>query len=92
VYAWVESSPPLNWALLGDYFGRRSFATIRGAMSFFFGWGQMIMPYLAGLMWDHTQSYSSALWTFAILWLVSAVLFILLRAPRKKTQIPVRQG
>jgi MFS family permease len=84
VYAWVESSPPLNWALLGDYFGRRSFATIRGAMSFFFGLGQMILPYLAGVMWDRTQSYSSVLWTFSVLWLLSAVLFILLRAPRKK--------
>jgi len=92
VFAWVESSPPLNWAMLGDYFGRRSFATIRGTMSFFFGWGQMAMPYLAGLMWDRTQSYNSVLWTFAALWLVSAVLFTIIRAPVKGRPSPTGQG
>lgn len=86
LFAWVESNPSLNWALLGDYFGRRSFATIRGAMSFFFGWGQMVMPYMAGLMWDRNQSYGGVLWTFAALWAMSTLLFIVIRAPRKKAQ------
>jgi len=91
-FALVESSPPLNWALIGDYFGRRNFATIRGAMTFFFGWGQMVMPFLAGVIWDRTQSYASVLWIFVVLWLISALVFAFLRPPRKKDISALIQG
>ena len=86
VFALVESNPALNWALIGDYFGRRQFATIRGAMSFFYGWAQMATPFLAGVVWDRTDSYSLALWAFAIMWVVGAMLFAIMRPPKRRVR------
>jgi MFS family permease len=83
LYAWAESNPSLNWALIGDYFGRRSFATIRGSMSFFYGWANMAAPLVAGLLWDWTGSYEHTLWLFVAMWLVGAAIFAVLRPPGK---------
>jgi len=46
---------------VGDFFGRRNFATIRGAMSFFYMWGSFAGPIMAGAIYDRTQSYVMAL-------------------------------
>ena len=81
LFAWADSSTSLNWALIGDYFGRKQFATIRGYMSFFYGWANMAAPLLAGLVWDRTESYELVLWVFALVWVGGAVLFALLRPP-----------
>jgi MFS family permease len=87
VFAWVESNPALNWAMVGDFFGRTRFATIRGSMSFFYGWGQMVTPFLAGLIWDRTGSYSLVLWIFAIMWVIGAAIFAVLRPPRRQSTV-----
>lgn len=86
LFVFVESNPALNWALIGDYFGRSHFATIRGTMSFFYGWPQMVMPFIAGLIWDRTNSYELALWLFTVMWVVGAVTFGLLRPPQRLTR------
>jgi MFS family permease len=84
LFAWVESNPSLNWALIGDYFGRHQFATIRGSMSFFYGWAQMAAPLIAGIVWDQTGSYELALWIFTGMWVVGAIIFLFLRPPAAK--------
>jgi hypothetical protein len=53
-------------------------------MSFFYGWAQMATPFLAGVVWDRTGSYSLALWAFAIMWVVGAVLFAIMRPPKRR--------
>jgi MFS family permease len=58
----LDASFPVIWATVGDFFGRRNFATIRGAMSFFYMWGSFAGPIMAGAIYDRTQSYSPALW------------------------------
>jgi MFS family permease len=88
--AWVESNPSLNWALIGDFFGRQQFATIRGSMSFFYGWAQMAAPLAAGFVWDRTGSYEIALWLFTGMWIVGAVIFFFLRPPGARPE-PVEQ-
>ena len=88
VFAWVESNPALNWAMIGDYFGRSQFATIRGSMSFFYGWGQMATPLLAGIIWDQTGSYSLVLWIFTGMWIIGAAIFAVLKPPRRKELQP----
>jgi MFS family permease len=87
IFAWVESNPSLNWALVGDYFGRKQFATIRGSMSFFYGWVQMAAPLIAGVVWDQTGSYELALWIFAGMWVVGATVFFFLRPPKPRTAL-----
>jgi MFS family permease len=56
--AW--SIPALMAALAGDAFGRRLAPAALGLMTVIFGIGQAMGPYLAGVLADSTQSFSSA--------------------------------
>src|SRR5688500_4721930 len=58
----LDASFPIIWATVGDFFGRRNFATIRGMMSFFYMWGSFAGPIMAGAIYDRTESYTLALW------------------------------
>lgn len=66
---------PLNWALIGDFFGRKSFGTLRGIMGIGNGLGTFFSPIYAGWVFDSTGSYSPALRTFLIIHLLAAFLF-----------------
>lgn len=66
---------PLNWALIGDFFGRKSFGTLRGIMGIGNGLGTFLSPIYAGWVFDSTGSYSPALGTFIIIHLLAALLF-----------------
>jgi fucose permease len=44
----IDASFPIVWATIGDFFGRKYFATIRGTMSFFYTWGSVLGPVIAG--------------------------------------------
>jgi len=80
-------TPPLNWALIGDFFGRRSYATLRGIMGIFYGVSTFFSPIYAGWIFDGTGSYTIVLLTFAAVLIISFVLFMLLPHPselRKK--------
>ena len=81
LFALVESVNPLNWALIGDYYGRKSFATLRGIMGIVYTWGVAAAPALAGWAYDTTQSYSLVLWSMAISYFVGAVLFLVMQPP-----------
>ena len=66
---------PLNWALIGDFFGRKSFGTLRGIMGIGNGLGTFLSPIYAGWVFDSTGSYSPVLANFIIIHLLSAILF-----------------
>jgi MFS family permease len=72
----------LMLSLRGQYFGRRSFATIGGLMSPVMTVGTLAGPVFAGLVFDATGSYSTALYTFAGLMLVALALLRLLTPPK----------
>ena len=48
VFTFLDASFPVVWATVGDFYGRRYFATIRGMMSFFYMWGSFAGPVFAG--------------------------------------------
>ena len=77
----VDASFSVAWAAVGDFFGRRYFATIRGTMGFFYMWGGVVGPVLAGAVYDRSQSYTSTLWGLFTLLLVATVLNALLIKP-----------
>jgi len=77
----LESVYPITWATVGDIFGRSHFAKIRGTMSFFYMWGGVIGPVLAGRIYDRSQSYSSMLWLLVGVLIGSALLYTLLAKP-----------
>ena len=86
-----ESANSLNWALMGEYFGRRSFATLRG-------WqhlpDQLVSMWTAvwmGLIYDATGSYYLALFPLIGILALSALTFLLLPRPRLPERLRVRQ-
>lgn len=82
----VDASFPVGWATVGDFFGRRYFATIRGTMSFFYMWGSVVGPVLAGAVYDRSQNYTSMLWGLFTLLLVATLLNALLIKPWADSQ------
>jgi sugar phosphate permease len=85
----IDSSFPIVWATIGDFFGRQYFATIRGMMSFFYTWGSVIGPVVAGAAYDHSQSYHATLWALVGILALGAFLTALLIKPWKKVR-PVK--
>ncbi|MBI2361533.1 MAG: MFS transporter [Deltaproteobacteria bacterium] len=77
----VEAVFPITWATVGDFFGRRTFATVRGTMSFFYMWGAVLAPVVAGALYDRSQTYSPMLWGLVGLYLVTTALYSLLSRP-----------
>ena len=68
-------------ALIGDFFGRTSYATLRGIMGAGYGITTFFSPIFAGLIFDRTESYDVVLLTFSAILAVTATLFALLRRP-----------
>jgi sugar phosphate permease len=77
----LDASFPIVWATVGDFFGRRHFATIRGMMSFFYMWGSFAGPVLAGVIYDKTQTYWMVLWIFLSLLIIATLLVLSLIRP-----------
>ena len=88
VFSVVEGLSALNWALVGDYFGRGRFATLRGILSLVYSWGMIVMPVVAGTLFDRTESYRDVIWIFIGMYVVGTVVFTLIKRPR----VPVRAG
>ncbi len=69
---------PLNWAQIGDYFGRKSYAALRGVMGISYGLAAFISPIFAGWIFDRTGSYVIVFLSFSAILLVAAFLFTFL--------------
>ena len=82
----VESTFPVNWATVGQFFGRKSFAKIRGAMGFIQTWGGVVGPVVAGAIYDRTQSYNSLLWGLTVVLLVVSALYAMVVDPSSKVK------
>lgn len=81
LFTTVEAVFPITWATVGDFFGRRAFATVRGTMSFFYMWGAVLAPVVAGAVYDRSQSYGPMLWALVGLYLIATVFYSLLHRP-----------
>jgi MFS family permease len=91
LFAGSEAGSSLNWALVGDLFGRKSFATIRGMMAPLYNSVLMIGPVAAGFLFDWTGTYTPVLIAGGVLMLAAAAVFLKLEAPVKPTP-EVQQG
>ena len=81
-----ESANPLGWAILGDFFGRRSFATLQGWQNLPDQFMSMSTPVWMGLIFDRTGSYFWAVVPLAAMYGLSSVLYFTLPRP----QLPAR--
>ncbi|HVO91888.1 MAG TPA: MFS transporter [Terriglobales bacterium] len=74
-FAAVETTFPLGWAIVGDLFGRKHYAKIRGYMVLFYTWGGVIGPVLAGAIFDRWQTYEPLLWSLIVVFIVAGCFF-----------------
>ena len=81
LYSVLDASIPVFWASVGDFFGRKSFGTIRGNMNLFYTWGSILGPFLAGAIYDQTQSYALVFTGITISLLISTLMTALLIKP-----------
>ncbi len=72
---------PVYIAMRGEYFGRKSFATIGGIMQMFLIIPTVIGPIFAGYVYDVTGSYYNAFMLFALLYLVGAGVIAFAKRP-----------
>jgi MFS transporter, OFA family, oxalate/formate antiporter len=86
LFTFMEAIFPVGWATVGDFFGRKSFATIRGTMSFFYLWGPALGPVITGAIYDRYQSYAPMMTASITLALISACLYALLLKPASPNQ------
>ena len=94
LYCVLDASIPVYWASVGDFFGRKSFGTIRGTMNLFYTWGSILGPVIAGAVYDRTHSYATVLTGLAVLLLIAALFTATLIKPWATTQqlheVPVK--
>jgi len=84
----VESTCAIGWAVVGDFFGRKHFAKIRGYMSFFYMWGGVAGPVIAGAIYDRWQTYEPMLWALVLLFALSGAIFGMLIKRWEKLRAP----
>ncbi len=84
----LEGASVLNWVLVGNIFGRRSFATLTGIISIFYSAGMMLSPLFLGWMVDRNGGYTESLLILTVLYGASALLFLIARAPRPSSPAP----
>jgi len=76
LFSFADSINSVTWALVGDFFGRRHFATIRGWIGMFQSFASMPAAVFTGWVYDRTHSYAAALIPFILLyWLAALVLW-----------------
>ena len=90
-FASIMATASLNWALIGDFFGRGSYATLRGIMGIGYGTATFLSPIYAGWIFDRTESYTIVLLTFSIILAFAAFIFAVLSPPLSSSakKIPV---
>jgi sugar phosphate permease len=78
----MEAIFPVGWATVGDFFGRKSFATIRGTMSFFYLWGPALGPVVTGAIYDRYQSYAPMMSAYIALSVLAGCLYAMMVRPK----------
>ena len=71
----------LNWAIVGDYFGRGKFATLRGLMGLFYSGGAVVGPVYAGWVFDQHGNYTQAVGVFLVVTTLSVISFWFCKPP-----------
>jgi Sugar phosphate permease len=87
LFTTVEATYPVAWAMVGDIFGRKHFAKIRGYMSVFYVWGSVLGPVMAGAVWDRWHTYEPMLLVLVGLFFLSGTFYSCLGKPWARPKI-----
>jgi nitrate/nitrite transporter NarK len=94
LFSFGDGINSVTWALVGDFFGRRHFATIRGWIGMLQSIASMPAAVFTGWIYDQTQSYTYALLPFVMCYVVAGLILWRLRHPEQRTplEVPARQA
>ena len=81
-----EAGSSLNWAIVGDLFGRARYATIRGMMAPIYNLSLIIAPVAAGYTFDQLGTYQPVLIAGTILMFIAALVFLVLQPAVRKAR------
>jgi MFS family permease len=87
-----ESANPLAWAIMGDFFGRKSFATLRGWQHLPDQLMSMSTPVWMGWVFDSTNSYFWALIPLVVIYGLSAFSYWTLPKPKIPARLRSAEG
>ena len=71
----------LAWIAVGEYFGRRSYGTLVGMMTVFYGISGLMAPAAAGWVFDRTGTFVPVLIAVGALQAISVAAFLLVKRP-----------
>ena len=78
----------LTWTTLGDFYGRRKYATLRGTIKFSSSWAIVAAPTFVGWWADRTGGYTLPLWLSVAFLGMAALSFSMIRKPRRPLEDP----
>ena len=83
LFAYGEGVSPTNYSIIGEYFGRRIFARLRGLLTTFTTVA-IFSPVYIGWVYDRTLDYTPALFTYAGIAAFGVFILLFLVKPKKK--------
>ena len=82
LFSYGEGGSPTDYSIIGEYFGRRSFATLRGLVTTFTTVA-IFSPVYAGWIFDKTQDYTDVLYACVGIAVFAIFILLFLKRPRK---------
>ena len=82
LFSYGEGVSPTNYSIIGEYFGRRVFATLRGFLTTFTTVA-IFSPVYAGWIYDRTNDYTLVLFTYVGIAVFGITMLLFLKRPRK---------
>lgn len=92
LFSFSDGINSVTWALVGDFFGRKQFATIRGWIGMLQSLASMPAAVFTGWVYDQTQSYTYALIPFIILYGLAALVLWPASHPKRPQRREVSTG
>jgi nitrate/nitrite transporter NarK len=87
LFSFGDAINSVTWALVGDFFGRKQFATIRGWIGMLQSLVAMPAAVVTGWVYDRTQSYAYVLVPFIVIYLLAALVLLQASQPRRSKPV-----
>ena len=81
LFAGAQSCNSVTWALVGQFFGRKNFGTLRGGVTLVQSLMSTAGPLGAGIVFDLTGNYTIAFVAISVTYTAATIMFWTLKAP-----------
>jgi nitrate/nitrite transporter NarK len=92
LFSFADGINSVTWALVGDFFGRQHFASIRGWIGMIQSLASMPAAVFTGWIFDQTESYTYALLPFVIMYGLAGLILWQVRRPKRPMPAALSQA